>query len=179
MERATIPADKLRVPAFHMWEGRGLLLAVGDFQKNDYNCMTVGWGGIGVMWGKPIAMIVVRPTRYTIQFMGRFDTFTLSAFPEAYGKSLSYCGSHSGTEGDKAKAAGLTAIASRCVRSPGFHEAELICGMPRHLLARFRSHTVHGSEHRGTLSEEGLPQDVLRGDPRHLGHVGMAGGIDE
>jgi flavin reductase (DIM6/NTAB) family NADH-FMN oxidoreductase RutF len=126
MQRFSIPADKLLVPAIPIWEKRWLLLAVGDYQRKDYNCMTVGWGGFGVMWKKPIATIVVRPTRYTYQFMERFDTFTLSAFPEDYRKALSYCGAHSGTEGDKAKAAGLTAIASRMVGSPGFDEAELI-----------------------------------------------------
>jgi flavin reductase (DIM6/NTAB) family NADH-FMN oxidoreductase RutF len=87
--------------------------------------MTVGWGGFGVMWGKPLAMVVVRPTRHTFQLMERFDTFTLSAFPDAFRKALSYCGSHSGRDGDKVKASGLTAVKSRVVASPGFAESEL------------------------------------------------------
>jgi len=126
MERVSIPVERLRVPGVPEWEKQWLLLAAGDFLQRDYNCMTVGWGGFGVMWGKPVAMVVVRPTRYTMSFMERFDSFTLSAFPEDCRKALSYCGSHSGREGDKAKTAGLTAIASRAVRSPGFEQAELI-----------------------------------------------------
>jgi flavin reductase (DIM6/NTAB) family NADH-FMN oxidoreductase RutF len=126
MDRLPIPVDRLRVPAIPIWDKRWLLLAAGDFQKKDYNCMTVGWGGFGVMWRKPIAMVAVRPTRYTMQFMEKHRSFTLSAFAEEHRAALSYCGSHSGTEGDKAKAAGLTAMASRAVPSPGFDEAELI-----------------------------------------------------
>jgi len=126
MDRITIAPDDLVVPAFPVWETSWLLLASGDFASRDYNCMTVGWGGFGVMWNKPMAMIVVRPTRHTFSFLDRYDTFTLSAFPDAYRKALSFCGSHSGREGDKAKAAGITAIASRAVASPGFEEAELI-----------------------------------------------------
>jgi flavin reductase (DIM6/NTAB) family NADH-FMN oxidoreductase RutF len=125
MEKVSIPVDQLLVPGVPEWEKRWLLLAVGDYENRDYNCMTVGWGGFGVMWGKPIAMVVVRPTRYTMRFMEKFDSFTLSAFPEEYRNALSYCGSHSGSEGDKAKAAGLIAVASREVRSPGFDQAEL------------------------------------------------------
>jgi flavin reductase (DIM6/NTAB) family NADH-FMN oxidoreductase RutF len=126
MERHPIPADDLLLAPISLWRKGGLLLAVGDFLAKDYNCMTVGWGGFGVMWRKPIAMIVVRPTRYTIQFLSRFETFTLCAFPRSYDEALAYCGSHSGREGDKAKEAGLTATAGQAVPSPGFDEAELI-----------------------------------------------------
>jgi flavin reductase (DIM6/NTAB) family NADH-FMN oxidoreductase RutF len=88
--------------------------------------MTVGWGGLGAMWSKAFALVVVRPTRYTIEFMERSSGFTLGAFPEEHRKKLSYCGSHSGRDGDKAKAAGFTPIASRFVSAPSFDEAELI-----------------------------------------------------
>jgi flavin reductase (DIM6/NTAB) family NADH-FMN oxidoreductase RutF len=88
--------------------------------------MTVGWGGLGTMWNKAFAIVVVRPTRYTMEFMERSAGFTLNAFPEQHRKKLSYCGSHSGRDGDKAKAAGLTPIASRIVMAPSFDEAELI-----------------------------------------------------
>ena len=58
--------------------------------------------------------------------MERYDTFTLSAFPEDLRPALDYCGSHSGRDGDKAKAAGLTPVAARMVKAPGFAEAELV-----------------------------------------------------
>lgn len=126
MMRTDIPIEKFLAPAAYDWERQGLLLAAGDFDKKDYNCMTVGWGSFGVMWNKPFALVVVRPTRHTWHFMEKSDSFTLCAFSEEYRPALDYLGSHSGREGDKVKASGLTPIASRVVRSPGFQEAELV-----------------------------------------------------
>jgi flavin reductase (DIM6/NTAB) family NADH-FMN oxidoreductase RutF len=126
MQRIDIPPEALCILPVHLWHRKWLLLAAGDYQSGDWNCMTVGWGGLGAMWNKPFALVVVRPTRYTIGFMEKSAGFTLCAFPEVHRKKLSYCGSHSGTEGNKAKAAGFTAIASRKVAAPSFDEAELI-----------------------------------------------------
>jgi flavin reductase (DIM6/NTAB) family NADH-FMN oxidoreductase RutF len=78
------------------------------------------------MWSKPFALVAVRPTRHTWHFCEKADSFTLCAFTETHRSKLSYCGSHSGRDGDKVKAAGLTPIRSRIVRSPGFDEAELV-----------------------------------------------------
>jgi flavin reductase (DIM6/NTAB) family NADH-FMN oxidoreductase RutF len=88
--------------------------------------MTVGWGGFGTMWSKPFVQIVVRPTRYTFEFMEQYDTFTWCAFPPAYQKALPLTGSKSGRDGDKIKATGLTPIPASRIAAPGFAEAELI-----------------------------------------------------
>ena len=29
--------------------------------KDKFNTMTVSWGGVGVMWGKPVAFTFIRP----------------------------------------------------------------------------------------------------------------------
>ncbi len=88
--------------------------------------MTVAWGSFGVMWNKPFVQVVVRPTRYTFEFMNNFDTFTLTAFPEKYRKALSLLGTKSGRDGDKISEAGLTPIAAKKVAAPAFAEADLI-----------------------------------------------------
>ncbi len=126
MQREDIPFDRFLVPAVHVWDKRWLLLAAGDLDGKEHNCMTVGWGSFGVMWGKPFAQVVVRPTRYTMQLMEKVHSFTLSAFPEEHRRKLSYCGSHSGRDGDKAMACGLTPVRSRIVRAPSYDEAELV-----------------------------------------------------
>jgi flavin reductase (DIM6/NTAB) family NADH-FMN oxidoreductase RutF len=126
MQLTDIPLEALSILPVHLWHRKWLLLAAGDYPAGNWNCMTVGWGGLGVMWNKPFALIVVRPGRYTYEFVEKSSGFTLSAFPEAHRKKLSYCGSHSGREGNKAAAAGLTPIASRLVSAPSFNEAELI-----------------------------------------------------
>ncbi|HTP57833.1 MAG TPA: flavin reductase [Spirochaetia bacterium] len=126
MQLSAIRPEDLLLPVVHVWESQWLLLASGDFAAQDWNCMTVGWGSFGVMWGRPFAQVVVRPTRHTIRFIERFDSFTLCAFPEAFRPALSWLGSHSGRDGDKVKQSGLTPVASRCVGSPSFQEAELV-----------------------------------------------------
>ena len=125
MQLSAIRPEDLLLPVVHIWDRQWLLLSCGDFAAQDWNCMTVGWGSFGVMWGRPFAQVVVRPTRHTIQFTDRYDSFTLCAFPEAHRHALSWLGSHSGRDGDKVKASGLTPVASQCVGSPVFREAEL------------------------------------------------------
>lgn len=88
--------------------------------------MTISWGSLGVVWGKPFAQVFVRRSRFTYQFMEKAESFTLSVFPEEHRKGLSWCGSHSGRTGDKVSAAGFTPTASLCVPAPGFEEAELL-----------------------------------------------------
>lgn len=126
MNRISISPDKLQLPAIKTWSHSWPLLTSGDYASGDFNTMTVGWGSLGVMWKKPMAMVVVRPSRYTYEFMERHDSFTLSVLPEDYRTALQLCGTKSGRELDKIKAAGLTAIPSSAIEAPGFDEAELI-----------------------------------------------------
>ncbi len=140
-----IPADKFIVNNVDLWSNKWLLLTSGDFEKKVFNTMTVGWGSLGVMWNKPFAQVVVRPTRYTHQFMDEYQTFTLCAFPEMYRRALKLMGSKSGRDGDKYAKSGLTPIAASTVAAPAFAEAELIIECqkiywddfkPEHFLAR-------------------------------------------
>lgn len=76
--------------------------------RESCNTMTASWGGLGVLWGNPAATAYIRPQRYTHEFLDREAYFTLSFLPEDYRKALGYCGSHSGRDGDKWAATGLT-----------------------------------------------------------------------
>jgi flavin reductase (DIM6/NTAB) family NADH-FMN oxidoreductase RutF len=121
-----IPAADLLVRPHHLWSQQWLLLTAGDFQAQAFNTMTVGWGSLGTMWGKPFAQVVVRPGRHTRGFIDLYDTFTLCAFPENCRAALQILGSKSGRDGDKIAEAGLTPVASAEVAAPGFAEAELV-----------------------------------------------------
>ena len=92
--------------------------------SENYNTMTVSWGGLGVLWGVPSATIYIRPQRYTHEFVEKNELFTISFFKSEYKKTLSFCGSHSGRDCDKAKETGLTPIELDGTTS--FEEAELI-----------------------------------------------------
>ncbi len=126
MSRQAIPFNDFTARPHHLWAEQWLLLTSGDFAAGHFNTMTVGWGSLGVMWGKPFAQVVVRPVRYTYEFVERYDTFTLCAFSKAYRKALSLLGSRSGRDGDKIAASGLTPAASTMVAAPSFAEAELV-----------------------------------------------------
>jgi flavin reductase (DIM6/NTAB) family NADH-FMN oxidoreductase RutF len=91
-----------------------------------FNAMTISWGSMGIIWNRPFVQVVVRPTRYTFEFMNTYDTFTVSAFPEDYRDALNLLGSRSGRDGDKITASGMTPVPSHSVPSPSFAEAELV-----------------------------------------------------
>lgn len=126
MERTRIDPWKLRFPVCGSWNDDGFLLTAGDFAAGRYNTMTVGWGGLGRMWSRPMAMVVVRPQRHTRAFIDQYPDFTLSHFPARYAPALEYCGSHSGRDVDKIRECGLEAVASQEVAAPGFAEADLV-----------------------------------------------------
>jgi flavin reductase (DIM6/NTAB) family NADH-FMN oxidoreductase RutF len=74
------------------------------------------------MWKKPVAFILVNPTRYTFQFLEKEDYFTLSFYdPAKYRNVLKTTfGSKSGRDIDKVKESGFTPI----LTNPGIAYAE-------------------------------------------------------
>lgn len=116
-------AEDLEKNAVHMIGKEWMLLTAGDETKS--NPMTVSWGALGVMWGKPSVTVYVRPQRYTKEFLDREGVFTLSVLKEDYRKALNVCGTVSGRDvEDKWAAAGLTPFMAEGV--PAVEEAELV-----------------------------------------------------
>lgn len=105
-EFKTLASADLRDNAFRLIGHDWMLIAAGT--PESHNMMTASWGGLGVLWEREVCFIFVRPTRHTFGFLNRSPGFTLSFFEERHRAALEYCGSHSGRDGDKAKAAGLT-----------------------------------------------------------------------
>ena len=95
---------------------RGLLLACTD-QEGKTNAMTIGWGAIGSIWGLPLWMVLVRPSRYTYGLIERAGDFTVNVPPEHLEKACAFCGSESGRDHDKMAELRLTTTAGRSVRS--------------------------------------------------------------
>ena len=126
MLRSAIPVDHFSLPVIQTIGSRWMLLTAGTFAPGQFNCMTVSWGGLGVLWNKPMAMVVVRPSRHTFTFMEAVDSFTLCVFPPEYRDALTLCGTCSGRAVDKIKETGLTPVASTQVPAPSFDEAELV-----------------------------------------------------
>lgn len=121
-----IKPNEFNTNIFKLWSKDWLLLTAGDFAKNDFNCMTIAWGSIGAMWNKPFIQVVVRPQRYTFQFMNKYPDFTICAFPKEYRNDLTLLGTKSGRDIDKLKETELHPQASEMVKTPSYKEAELI-----------------------------------------------------
>lgn len=101
-----ISIDSLEFNPFEKISKEWMLITAGDEKKS--NTMTASWGALGIMWGKKIATVYIRPQRYTKEFVDANDTFTISFLPEQYRKALNICGSISGREvEDKWDMAGL------------------------------------------------------------------------
>lgn len=99
------------------------LVTAGDGER--LNTMTVSWGALGELWGKPCATVYIRPQRYTEEFLNVKNYFTLSFYPEDKKKEIhGICGSKSGRDVDKVALCGLTPCFDE--KAPYFTQAELV-----------------------------------------------------
>ncbi len=65
------------------------------------NTMTASWGGLGIIWNKPVITTYIRPQRYTKQLIDSQDYFTICFFDLKYKDILSYLGKVSGKDVNK------------------------------------------------------------------------------
>jgi flavin reductase (DIM6/NTAB) family NADH-FMN oxidoreductase RutF len=156
MDLHVIDPFDFSVSPHHLFDRQMVLLTSGDFAKGDFNCMTIGWGLFGTMWSVPAALVVVRPSRFTYEFMERYDNFTLTSFPKTYKRDIVYLGRHSGRDEDKLSKTQLSVVAADLVSSPTFAEAELSVECkkiyysdykPEHFLAPFIHDEYDGGDY--------------------------------
>jgi flavin reductase (DIM6/NTAB) family NADH-FMN oxidoreductase RutF len=103
-------------------KGAFLIVKAGD----RLNCMTIGWATFGWIWQKPIMMVAVRSSRHTFGIIEQAEDFTVTVPTGDMAKAIALCGSKSGREMDKFKAAGLETSKAKKVVSPiikaqGYH----------------------------------------------------------
>lgn len=134
------------------------LVTAGD--ETGCNTMTVSWGGVGVLWGKDVVTVYIRPQRYTREFLDRFENFTVSFYEESAREALALCGSKSGRDLDKIAAAGLTPVHENGMTY--FAEARLVLECRKLYLDKIRSE--------GFL-DPAIEQNYAAGD-YHLVYVG-------
>lgn len=103
---------------------KGILLTTKAGEK--VNTMTIGWGTIGVEWGKPIFVAYVRVGRHTRQMLDESGEFTVNIpYGEVDSKILGFCGTKSGRDTDKIADLGLELVDSDVVSAPGIRELPL------------------------------------------------------
>lgn len=90
------------------------------------NPMTIGWGTLGIEWGKPIFTVFVRESRFTKSMLDKNGEFTINVPYGTYDKNiLSVCGTKSGRDMDKVEALGLTLVEPEKIGVPGIRELPL------------------------------------------------------
>ncbi len=124
----------------------GLLLVTAD-REGKPNVMTIGWATIGSVWGRPLFIVLVRPSRFTYSRLEENPDFTVNVPPFELAAAVAHCGKVSGREHDKFRETGLTVIAARQVRAPVISEC----------VVHYECRTVH----RNDLASSALAQAIL------------------
>lgn len=137
---------------------RGVLLTTKAGDK--VNSMTISWGMLGIEWGKPLFVTVVRESRFTKEMLDQNAEFTINMPIGAYDKEImAVCGSKSGRGMDKIKELNLTLEEPEQITVPGIKELPLtleckviyrqlqeLRGLPMEVLDRFYPQQIPGEE---------------------------------
>ena len=107
---------------FRMIDKQWMLITAGN--ESAANTMTASWGGLGILWHKPVSFAFIRPTRYTYEFTEREEYYSLCFFGEEYRDALKLCGTVSGRDRDKIAECNLTLRYD--AEAPYFDEAEVV-----------------------------------------------------
>lgn len=117
------PIELLEINPFTKISNEWMLIAAGDQEKA--NAMTASWGGFGVLWGKNVAFIFVRKSRYTKEFIDKGSCFSCNFFEKKFLNDLKYFGIVSGRQEDKFKTSGLSVNHKGNI--PFVDEANFVC----------------------------------------------------
>ena len=103
---------------------KGAFLTVSDGINT--NTMTIGWSNIGIIWNKPVIMVMVRKSRHTYSIIKNAKDFTVSLpINVDLQKALVYCGSYSGRDVDKIKESQLSVTKSIDIVSPIISQCDM------------------------------------------------------
>ena len=102
---------------FNLIGGEWMLITAGD--ENSCNTMTASWGHLGCLWGNndPSAVVYIRESRYTKEFVDEEPYFSLCVMDKSFKKQMAYLGSTSGRDEDKIMPQRSSQVASS-IRKP-------------------------------------------------------------
>ncbi len=90
------------------------------------NSMTISWGMMGIEWGKPVFITVIREGRFTRELLEKNGEFTVNIpLDDSQKKILGFCGSKSGRDMNKIQELGLTLEEPEEISVPGIKELPL------------------------------------------------------
>ena len=137
---------------------RGILVTTKAQGK--VNTMTIGWGTLGVEWGRTVFTAYVRESRYTKDMLEKNGEFTVNVPLGAVDSSiLMFCGRNSGRDVDKIQKLGLHLEEPEVISVPGIRELPLtlecrVLGkfeqtledMPRQIIDRYYPEDENGKQ---------------------------------
>ncbi len=111
----------------------GLLLVSLD-PEGQANAMAIGWATVGIVWGRPMFVVLVRYSRYTFECMDATGDFTINVPYPRQAEAVQFCGTVSGRDHDKFAECGFTVVESEMVKSPHIGECGLVyeCRVVQH-----------------------------------------------
>jgi flavin reductase (DIM6/NTAB) family NADH-FMN oxidoreductase RutF len=80
--------------------------------------MTIGWASAGRIWGRPVLLVLVRPSRYSFGLLEAHGEFTVNLPGTDLQRAVAICGSKSGRDVDKIRECGLTLGKSTNIEVP-------------------------------------------------------------
>ena len=114
-----------------LWEYAGQILEqvgtaalVTTKADGEVDTMTIGWGTLGVEWGKPLFTVFVRQSRHTKKLLDKNGEFTINVPLKGTDRKtiLGFCGSKSGRDVDKIKEMDLHLEEPDVISVPGIKE---------------------------------------------------------
>lgn len=89
------------------------------------NSMVASWGGVGIMFNKPVTWNFLRANRYTLEKIRETGTYTMCYFPDQYKGDIMQFGTKSGRNTDKMAQTKLTPMTTPD-GYPAYQEAKII-----------------------------------------------------
>jgi len=102
------------------------ILVAAQATDGRLNPMTIGWGTFGSIWGRPLFVVLVRPSRHTYACIEHSGDYTVNVLPPDHRQAVALCGRVSGRDVDKLAETGLTPLPSTQITSAGLAEANLV-----------------------------------------------------
>jgi flavin reductase (DIM6/NTAB) family NADH-FMN oxidoreductase RutF len=155
MERHVVPFDHALDKTLARLANPGLLL-VGTKTTGESNVMTIGWGTVGIIWGKQVFAVLVRPSRYTYEFIEESGAFTVNVPTDEMRAWTVLCGTKSGRDIDKFGPHGMTLTACEGLPAatidacPMVYECRVVHHndvIPAHLAPEIEARSYRGADY--------------------------------
>ena len=82
------------------------------------NTMTISWGAVGIMWGRPVFVVMVRASRFTHGIIEKSNEFTVTLPANNMDSALDFCGRASGRDVTKFQAIKIKSVKSAKINTP-------------------------------------------------------------